>query len=116
MAELTFRLAERGSSFATRETAGRIGAELSAAVKPDHSTVVLDFQGVRVVSYSFADEIMKQVALVLLSSRAREASFSNCGGEIIDVFEATLEKRDRLGEYNLTASPKEHSLAISGAG
>jgi len=56
---LTFALNQFGSSFATRERGQEMRETLLAMVDGDApSGVVVDFSGVRHVSYSFADEFI----------------------------------------------------------
>lgn len=115
MSEFIFRLARYGSSFATREKATKIGTELFSSLVEDHVAVILDFRGVSVLSYSFADELIKEVAEALQRTEGREAKFTNCNDEVLTALWTTLTKRDRLADYDLTASTTGHTLAITRA-
>ncbi len=115
MSNFIFPLARYGSSFATREKAKKIGAELSAYLEQDHVAVNLDFHDVSVLSYSFADELIREVAEALQRTEGREARFTNCNDEVLTALWTTLKKRDRLADYDLTATTTRHTLAITRA-
>jgi len=62
-ATLVFRLARHGSAFATRERGLRVLADLQAEMlKSRAERVVVDFDGVQIVSYSFADGFYGKLA------------------------------------------------------
>jgi len=112
MRPVDIRLAEFGSTFATRERASRIAAEVVARLPVGQERLVFDFAGVRLVSYSFADELLKQAASILLGSGVHEVTFSNCNEEVLVVFRSTVEKRGRFADSGLVTSTHQHSLAI----
>jgi hypothetical protein len=63
----TLKLAERGDALATRPRAAALRAEVEQEVAAGE-VVGLNFDGVRAVSYSFADELVGALAELALGS------------------------------------------------
>jgi hypothetical protein len=52
----TIVIAKHGTDLSSRSTGGKLRRQVAALA--EHDTVVLDFEGVRSVSHSFADEFL----------------------------------------------------------
>ena len=111
MKQRRFAILKYGSSFATRERARLVIDDLAGLLHPSHDRVVIDFRGVSIVSYSFADEFLKQLGRLLKVSDS-EAILLGCGDGVVAAFARTLEKRDRLNQHHLTASSSGDGLRI----
>jgi hypothetical protein len=61
---IVFRLAERGEFLGSRKLGGEIRHELEVALDQGKN-VVVDFEGITMVSHSFADELIGKLAAVL---------------------------------------------------
>ncbi len=97
MNEMRIDLGEYGSSFATRDKARAIGRHVRESCPDQGSNIVIDFGKVRVVSYSFADQLFEEVVLVMCSwGHKHQLSFVNCRPEIIDVLETVFARRNKI--------------------
>ena len=114
MESQTIRLAEFGLTFATREEAKKVVDEARGGVVSRAPKIIVDFSGIRLVSYSFADELIKQLLIILENSGAHEVLLSNCNEDVLTVFTGTVEKRGRLADSGLTTDSRPDSLAIIG--
>ena len=109
----TVRLSDFGSTFATRQKAQTIGVTLKASVSTRHDSLVVDFSGVRAVSYSFADELLTQILEATVRTERHMAKLSNCSEEILGVFTSGRQTRERLNEHHMRAAEVSRGLRFS---
>lgn len=112
MKELVINIGKYGSSFASRERARMIGIDLLDALSPDCPELVLDFRGVRAVSYSFTDELLRAVAEAFSKGALKQTEFRQCSNEVEEVLRDVLHKRNRLTSAHLSTSSTEEKIAI----
>lgn len=90
------RLKKYGTSFATRDRAKVVGRDLLGAHMSGQRSLILDYSGVRVISPSFADELMKTLGVILKANRVRGVKFIGCSDNVIETLKETFAKRNRL--------------------
>jgi len=96
MAE-TVQLSEFGSSFATRERAKLIVKKIRPILALSSPEITIQLEGVRVISYSFADEFIEQLSDVL-SPPKQAVTISMLDGtpDVSQVFTETIRRRKTL--------------------
>ncbi len=115
MLDITIALAHYGSAFATRDRARTIGREVAERVTSDDARIVLDLTGVRVISYSFADQLLTEVLSVLRTfPHLKQASVVGCSEDAIDVLSGVLKRRNQLAHGDIRPRIERDSVAISG--
>lgn len=98
-----FRLEEFGSTFATREKGKEVGALLERLAQ-ESGHLVINCDGVRLVSYSFADEIFHH-------ARSAHITLTNCSGDLLEVFDKILTRKGLVASYR---SGNRHLLLGAG--
>lgn len=96
MAE-TVQLSKFGSSFATRERAKLIVKTIRPILALSSPEITIQLKGVRVISYSFADEFIEQLSSVL-SSPKHPITIAMLDGtsDVSQVFTETIRRRKRI--------------------
>lgn len=98
---MRYRLARHGATFATRARGAEVRADIESAVrqtKPDEM-ILLDFEGVEVISFSFADEVVGH----LLADRShgdlaeRAILVTNANEDVVDSIVSSLGRRGLVG-------------------
>ncbi len=119
MTVLAFRLADYGTTFSTREKARMVGLEIAARTTGEYVRLVVNFSGVRILSYSFADELLRQLDSALSKSTVTEAVLSDCDTDVFAILKETLAKGDGEAVSNLDRShrpTRKFSLMASSSG
>lgn len=114
---MKYRFASHGRVFATRERGAKVRQEIEALLRsaPPGQSCVLDFAGVEMISFSFADEVVGR----LLSDRAagsygdRSVLVGGAGEDVRDPISRSLARRELLGAFlekseELTLTGPEH--------
>jgi len=83
---MELKLADSGTAFATRFRARRMLAAL------DYEPEVIDFEGVRSISHSFADEFLGKI-LQRAADRGRSVALINLEGKASETVEEMLRYR-----------------------
>lgn len=96
MRDKRIRLADFGTSFATRDRAKNLAQELFGGLRQSVTSIDLDCGGVVVVSYSFADQLVGELISLMGSRSVRRVTFSDCNDELTQVLIHVIERRLRL--------------------
>lgn len=91
---MIFQLSDHGTAFSTRALGAQLLDELIQAAD-EHPSVVVDFRDVRLVSYSFADEFVGNLATRRQSSELPFAlTFKNVGNNPQRIIRRSLANRN----------------------
>lgn len=93
----SIQLSQFGSSFATRERAKLIVKKIRPILALSNPEITIHLKGVRVMSYSFADEFIEQLTAVL-SPPKHPITIAMLDGtpDVSQVFTETIRRRKRL--------------------
>ena len=115
MGDITIELATYGTSFATRDAARLIGQRIRESCR-DAGNIAIDFKGVHVVSYSFADQLFAEVAQQLHDwGHVHGMSFIGCNEETIDVLDTVLTRRSKIEPSSPQAAVYSDHIALAPA-
>jgi len=93
-----FRLAGFGVVFSTRAKGEQIGNALVDVLSEldENNTLVIEFSGVEAVSYSFMDQLLRQLILALPQSTKSNKTLAIAGWsmDLLPVVDKALERRN----------------------
>ncbi|MEA2372633.1 MAG: hypothetical protein QOH12_3027 [Solirubrobacteraceae bacterium] len=93
--KLRYKLVEQGSVFSTRSRGVRMLTDLESRVSEAQGPIVLDFEGVKHVSYSFADEFVGKLMQRAHDTGSPLPELVNIDQRTVyDVIELNLRSRD----------------------
>lgn len=101
---MMYQLANQGSVFATRPRARQVLADLHEQLDPlSGPALELDFEGVRDVSYSFADELVGTLVQRACDAEVEIPILVNVAPEVLATIRLNLDTRELpLRERQLT--------------
>ncbi|TAK33856.1 MAG: DUF4325 domain-containing protein [Chloroflexota bacterium] len=100
---MRYQFSEKGTFFSTRQRGDEVRGDIEARLQglEPNEPLILDFAGVEMISFSFADEV---VGRLLESSKAgglgdRVILLANLNAETSDPIERSLERRELIAAY-----------------
>jgi STAS-like domain of unknown function (DUF4325) len=97
---MTYRLADHGRVFSTRDRGARVGAEICELAKQD-GQIVVDLADVISVSYSFVDELVSSLTELIKADRLE---FANVPPQAARTIERSLKRRGLSEDCLLAAA------------
>lgn len=98
---MRYRLAALGTVFSTRERGAKVRGEIESALRQheEHEPLVIDFNGVELISFSFADEVVGTSLANLKAGDLGERPIlvANANPDVLDPIERSLNRRDLIG-------------------
>jgi len=91
---VVYQLAKQGSVFSTRPRAVRLLAHLHEVSDLDTTPLVLDFQGVRDMSYSFADEFIGTLTQRAIDEQVEAPQLINMEAPVCEMVSLSLASRE----------------------
>lgn len=101
---LRYRLSEHGSVFSTRARGVRLLTDVESRLSESHSPIVLDFEGVKHVSYSFADEFVGKLMQRAHDSASGLPELINVDESVHDVIKLNLRSRELAFDGDVVVS------------
>ncbi len=104
-----FRLSDYSITFSTRTRADEIAVTLCEFMKTlhDDDNLVIDFQGVEAISYSFLDQFLSRVSRFPLI-REKRISIAGWSKDLISVIDKSLQHRSC--DYSQSGLNREQTL------
>jgi len=94
---MRFRFSLFGEVFATRPRGAKVRAQVEEVLRttPDDEALVLDCEGVQLMSYSFADEVIGMLLLARAAGTLGERAIllTSAGEEVLSSIVLSLERR-----------------------
>ena len=94
---MRFEFAALGTVFSTRERGAKVRAQIEEALRAtsEREPLVLDFQGVQLISFSFADEVVGRLVAARSTGELgdRPILIINAGEEVVHPTASSMERR-----------------------
>lgn len=109
----TVEMVAYGSTFSTRERARSVAAKIQ--FDQSQTDVVINFAGVRAISYSFADEFLRAINEVMERQHLGTVTLSGTGSAVQDVLRQILERRQVANRRAHGVTRHEDTTILIGA-
>ncbi|MBI3976609.1 MAG: DUF4325 domain-containing protein [Chloroflexi bacterium] len=100
---MRYLVVRHGTMFSTRERGAAVRAEIEAAARQatPFEPIVVDFAGVELTGFSFADEVTGRVYLDRMAGQLgnRIVLVANANVDVLDQVERSLDRRQLIGAY-----------------